>query len=61
MCRDPEVDFLILESSPQGERLLDTLLREALAGGHRADAVGDVRAGVAVSDEQQAVQKRTLR
>lgn len=59
--RDTEVDLLAGKRLPQGARLLDPLSGEPLARGNRADTVGDVRRGVSVADEQQALQNNTLR
>ncbi len=59
--RHAEVDLLGGERCPKLERLGGALLRQPLAGRHGADVVAQVRARVAVADEQQAPQNSTLR
>ena len=59
--RDPEVDLLVRERLAQREGLLRPLFRQPLSRRDRAHVVGDVRASVAVADEQQSSQKSTLR
>ena len=59
--RDTETDRLVGQRLAQGERLRDAVLGEALAGRRRADAVGGVGPRVRMSNEQEPVQKSTLR
>lgn len=59
--RDAQADPVAGQRPAQRERLPDPLLGEPFPRGRRADAVGDVGAGVAVTDEQEPNQKSTLR
>jgi hypothetical protein len=59
--RHPETDCLVRDRLAQGERLLDTEVREPLAGRNAADPVVGVRPRVRMPREDQAPQKSTLR
>jgi hypothetical protein len=59
--RDPELDRIVGDRRPQGERLLDAEVRQPLARRNGADAVVGVGARVCVPREDQALQKSTLR